>query len=65
MGRDLTEFRLLRDTLAAAFVGRPKLILDRRAGGRRHVWLVDPERLGLGRAVTPVPVEAGSPEPED
>ena len=41
------------------------LILDRRAGSRRHVWLADPERLGLGRAVTPVLVEAGSPEPED
>ena len=64
-GPDLTEFRLLWDILAAAFAGRPKLILDRRAGGRRHVWLADPERLGLGRAVTPVPVEAGSPEPED
>jgi hypothetical protein len=21
-------------------------VLDRRAGGRRHVWIADPERLG-------------------
>jgi Cu+-exporting ATPase len=61
----LTEFRLLRETLALALAGRPKLILDPRAGGRRHVWLADPARLGLGpiqaaEAATPAP-----PEPED
>ena len=43
---DLTEFRLLWDTLAASYAGRPKVVLDRRAGGRRHVWIADPERLG-------------------
>jgi Cu+-exporting ATPase len=39
----LTEFRLLWDTLARTLAGRPKLILDRKAGGRRHLWLADPE----------------------
>ena len=31
----------------------PKLILDRKAAGRRHVWLADPAQLGpvLGRAL--------------
>ncbi len=65
----LTEFRLLWDTLAAALPGRPKLILDRRAGGRRHVWLADPEaaspilkRAWVGSAVA---AEARAPEPDD
>jgi regulator of protease activity HflC (stomatin/prohibitin superfamily) len=56
---DLTEFRLLHDTMATAYAGRPKLILDPRAGGRRHVWLADPERLGLVKDVPAVV------EPED
>jgi Cu+-exporting ATPase len=65
----LTEFRLLFDTLAATLAGRPKLILDRRAAGRRHLWLADPDRLGpgLGRALA-APTgadEARAPEPED
>ena len=62
---DLTEFRLLWDTLATAFAGRPKLILDPQAGGRRHVWLADPDRLGLGRALLQAPAESVGPEPED
>jgi regulator of protease activity HflC (stomatin/prohibitin superfamily) len=62
---DLTEFRLLWDTLATTFAGRPKLILDPRAGGRRQVWLADPERLGLGRALAPAPVDPVDQEPED
>ena len=41
----LTEFRLLWDTLATVLPGRSKLILDRNAGGRRHVWLADPALL--------------------
>ncbi len=41
----LTEFRLLWDAMANTLAGRPKLILDRRAVGRRHVWLTGPERL--------------------
>jgi regulator of protease activity HflC (stomatin/prohibitin superfamily) len=61
---ELTEFRLLWDTLAAAYAGRPKLILDPRAGGRRHVWLADPERLGLG-LIKPAEPAAPPPEPED
>jgi Cu+-exporting ATPase len=62
---DLTEFRLLWDTLAAAYVDRPKLILDPHAGGHRHVWLADPERIGLGRALLQAPAESAGPEPED
>lgn len=62
---DLTEFRLLWDTLASAFAGRPKLILDPRAGGRRHVWLADPERLGVERALAPVPGDRSVAEPID
>jgi Cu+-exporting ATPase len=59
---DLTEFRILWDTLATAFAGRPKLILDPRAAGRRHVWLADPERVGL-RA--PAVAEPRAAEPDD
>ncbi|MGO9464826.1 MAG: cation-translocating P-type ATPase family protein [Isosphaeraceae bacterium] len=65
----LTEFRLLWDTLAAALAGRPKLILDRKAGGRRHVWLADPELVSstLKRAAAgfPVSAEARALEPDD
>jgi Cu+-exporting ATPase len=65
----LTEFRLLWDTLAAALPGRPKLILDRRAGGRRHVWLADPELAipALKRALidSPLSAETRAPEPDD
>ncbi len=63
----LAEFRLLADALAAALAGRPKLILDQKAGGRRHLWLADPEKLtpGLSRALGPIPTEARAPEPDD
>jgi Cu+-exporting ATPase len=65
----LTEFRLLWDTLATTLAGRPKLILDRSAGGRRHVWLADPEGLSprLGSALAPraIPSEVRAPEPDD
>jgi regulator of protease activity HflC (stomatin/prohibitin superfamily) len=44
----LTEFRLLWTTLGSTLAERPKLILDSRAGGRRQVWLADPEKFGLG-----------------
>jgi Cu+-exporting ATPase len=50
---DLTEFRLLWDALATDFSGRPKLILDPKAAGRRHLWIADPERFGLGRMAEP------------
>ncbi len=57
----LTEFRLLWDTLATTLPGRPKLILDPKAAGRRHLWLADPEtfspgawpRAGAGRSRDP------------
>jgi Cu+-exporting ATPase len=62
---DLTEFRLLWDTLAAAYGERPKLILDPHAGGHRHVWLADPERIGLGRVLLQPTAETAAPEPED
>jgi Cu+-exporting ATPase len=63
----LTEFRLLWDTLATSFPGRPKLILDHRAAGRRHIWLADPAQLGpaFGRALTPVSSEPRASEPND
>ncbi|MDR3636703.1 MAG: HAD-IC family P-type ATPase, partial [Isosphaeraceae bacterium] len=61
---DLTEFRLLWNTLATTYAGRPKLILDPRAAGRRHIWLADPERLGLGQVLAPE-MPATGPEPED
>ena len=59
---DLTEFRLLWDALAAAYAGRPKLVLDPRAAGRRHVWLADPDRLGLARTLDPDSNAPGGPE---
>ena len=62
---DLTEFRLLWETLGVAFADRPKLILDPHSGGRRHVWLADPERLGINRALLQAPAESVGPEPED
>jgi heavy metal translocating P-type ATPase len=58
---ELTEFRLLWESLVAAFAGRPKLILDPRAAGRRHLWMADPNRLGGGR-VPPLEPDA---EPDD
>jgi P-type Cu+ transporter len=59
---ELTEFRLLWDALGAALAGRTKLILDPDAAGRRHLWLADPEKFGLGRAV---PLTASEGEAED
>jgi heavy metal translocating P-type ATPase len=63
----LSEFRLLWDTLAISLPGRPKLILDRRAAGRRHLWLADPGQLSpaLGRALAPVSSEVRAEEPND
>ncbi len=40
----LTEFRLLWDTMGTTLSGRTKVILDGRTAGRRHLWLADPER---------------------
>jgi len=63
----LSEFRLLWDTLGVTLPGRPKLILDPRAAGRRHVWLADPDQLSssLGRALAPFSSEKAAPEPDD
>ncbi len=61
---DLTEFRLLWDALSVAYAGRPKLILDPRAAGRRHLWLADPERFNLARPLAPEP-PAGLDEVDD
>ncbi len=55
---DLTEFRLLWDTLGATYAGRPKVILDPRAAGRRHLWLADPERFNLARPLAAEPAPA-------
>jgi heavy metal translocating P-type ATPase len=58
----LTEFRLLWNTLATSYAGRPKLILDPHAAGRRHIWLADPERFGLEKTIPPrAPIQT---EPE-
>src|SRR5262249_54680919 len=59
---DLTEFRLLWDTLSTTYAGRPKVILDPRAAGRRQLWLADPERFGLR---PPVPLTPPEPKVED
>jgi Cu+-exporting ATPase len=58
---ELTEFRLLWEVLGTAFAGRPKLILDPRAAGRRHLWMADPGRIGPGRLLPPAP----EGEPDD
>jgi Cu+-exporting ATPase len=52
---DLTEFRLLWDALGTAYAGRPKVILDPRAAGRRHLWLADPGRFNLARPIAAEP----------
>jgi regulator of protease activity HflC (stomatin/prohibitin superfamily) len=60
----LNDFRLLYDALAASYAGRPKMILDPRASGRRHLWLADPEALVPGKSLVPPPLPAAL-EPED
>jgi Cu+-exporting ATPase len=62
---ELTEFRMHMDTLATTYAGRPKLVLDPRADGRRHIWLADPEKLGMTKLAEPIPVEPAVKEPED
>ena len=54
----LTEFRLLWDTLGTTYAGRPKVILDPRAAGRRHLWLADPERFNLAKPLVAEPSPA-------
>ncbi|HEY2154088.1 MAG TPA: SPFH domain-containing protein, partial [Isosphaeraceae bacterium] len=62
---DLNEFRLLWDTFAAAYAGRPKFILDPKAGGRRHVWMGDAEGLGPAKPEPSLPPVPALVEPED
>jgi len=63
----LTEFRLWCDTMAATLAGRSKLVLDRRAAGRRHLWLADPEQLipDFARSLSAASGEPRAPEPDD
>jgi hypothetical protein len=47
--------------MATTLAGRPKLILDQRVAGRRHLWLADPEHLNP--LLNPLPDRA-LPPPE-
>jgi Cu+-exporting ATPase len=59
----LDESRLMLDTLATAYADRPKLIVDPRAGGRRHLWVGGIEgRLPAGFEAAPPPTPVPSPE---
>jgi Cu+-exporting ATPase len=62
---DLDEFRLLWDTFADAYAGRPKFILDPKAGGRRHVWMGDAQGLGLAKPDPSAPPVPALMEPDD
>ncbi len=62
---ELNEFRLLWDTYAAAYSGRPKFILDPKAGGRRHVWMGDVEGLGPAKLGGPAAPSPALMEPDD
>ncbi|HEY2638147.1 MAG TPA: SPFH domain-containing protein, partial [Solirubrobacteraceae bacterium] len=62
---ELNEFRLLWDTLAVAYAGRPKFILDPKAGGRRHVWMGDVDGLGPARPGAPAMPTPALLEPDD
>ena len=46
---ELSAFRLLWSTLGVALADRPKLVLDPRIKGRRHVLMADPATLGAGK----------------
>ena len=63
---DLTDFRLLWQALSVNLAGRPKLIFDPRASGRRQLWLADPDAFGLRPAAMTPPDRDGPPiEPFD
>ncbi len=62
---DLDESRLTLDTLAAAYANRPKLIIDPKAGGRRHLWIGDFESLGPAKLEAIPPPSLKAIEPED
>jgi regulator of protease activity HflC (stomatin/prohibitin superfamily) len=52
---DLSAFRLLSRTLGTALAGRPKLLLDSRIKGRRHLWMANPYMLGGAKIDSPLP----------
>ena len=64
---DLSAFRLLWRTLGTALAGRPKLVLDPRIKGRRHVWMADPTsaRCGQDRIAAPTPPAPPGRESDD
>ena len=64
---DLSAFRLLWRTLGTALAGRPKLVLDPRIKGRRHVWMADPTTLGAGKieSLPPTPPAPPGRESDD
>jgi len=64
---DLSAFRLLWRTLGTTLAGRPKLLLDPRIKGRRHVWMADPTTLGAGKieSLPPNPLAPPGRESDD
>jgi regulator of protease activity HflC (stomatin/prohibitin superfamily) len=58
---ELTEWRMLYDTLSAALAGKRKLILDNHNGSRRHLFLGRPP----GETLPSVPAIASPPNEED
>ncbi|HVX12815.1 MAG TPA: cation-translocating P-type ATPase family protein [Pirellulales bacterium] len=58
---ELTEWRMLYDTLSAALAGKRKLILDNHTGSRRHLFLGRPP----GETLLADPVIASPPNEED
>jgi regulator of protease activity HflC (stomatin/prohibitin superfamily) len=62
---DLDASRLTLDTLAAAYANRPKLIIDPKAAGRRHLWIGDVEGLLPSRLEATPPPPRIPVEPED
>ncbi|MGC8643737.1 MAG: cation-translocating P-type ATPase family protein, partial [Isosphaeraceae bacterium] len=60
---ELAAFRLLWRSLGNALANRPKLVLDPRIKGRRHVWMADPTTLGAGK-LDSLPVRPADVQPE-
>ena len=62
---ELTEFRLLWNLMATTFAGRPKLILDPNAAGRRHLWLTGADQFNLPTLAAPPPLPPPGAEIDD
>ena len=64
---ELSGFRLLWKTLGTTLAGRPKLVLDPRIKGRRHIWMAEPGALGAGKieSLAPNPLAAPGRESDD